>query len=136
MENRQYQIGANRGAERGEEEQQEGQRESSRKIEAEKERERGRERQRESEKVSNTTPLLVRIRHFQLQLKDYFFFGGGAGQGAGEICKTTAISEHTPLPLLLPAPSSRQQKLCYKVKYCADCKLCTKKYCKKLQGVA
>lgn len=33
---------------------------------------------------------------------------------------------HLPNPLAPPSPSSRQQKFCYKVKYCADCKLCTK----------
>lgn len=76
MENRQYQIEANSGTERREGEQQEG-RESSRKIEEAKEREREVGNERESEKVSYTTPLLVRIRHFQLQLKDYFFSAAG-----------------------------------------------------------
>lgn len=79
MENRQYEIEANRRAERREGEAAAGQREQQEDRGSKGEREREIGNERESEKVSYTTPLLVRIRHFQLQLKDYFFFGGRVG---------------------------------------------------------
>lgn len=104
---------------------------ASREIEAVRERDRARQR---AEKTNYTTPSRAN-RAFSITAKRLLFFGG-----AGKICKTaqrTAISGHTrahtaphlqpPPASPLSAPSSRQQKLCYKVKYCADCKLCTKK---------